>query len=220
MIDHDDSIRGILFDLWNTIVWSDFQPNPMILIAESLGIASRPDWKKIIERGMMTRRFLGIREALVALEIATGRSIGSAGERETLIRRWNEACAATRLYDDALPALRAARGRFRLGILSNTQSFDVEFLRTRGVAPLVDAICLSCDEGRLKPDPILFASAVDRLGLPASQVAMVGDSVEDDVWGALQAGLVAVHLDRKGGAAPVPGARAIRDLTGIPALLP
>jgi len=220
MLAQGSPIGGILFDLWNTIAWSEFQPNPMLLIAEALGIASRPDWKRTIERGMMTRRYRGIREALDALEISTGRSIGSAEARTALVRQWNEACAATRLYDDALPALSALRGHFRLGILSNTQSFDVDFLRSRGVEPLVDVVCLSCDEGRLKPDPTFFASAAGRMGLPASRIAMIGDSVEDDVRGALRSGLIAVHLDRKGGAAPVPGAAAIRLLTEISALFP
>jgi len=214
-------IRGILFDLWNTIAWSEFQPNPMLLIARALSLDALPDWKKTIERGMMTRRFLGIREGLEALERATGRSIESTGARATLIRQWNEACAATRLYDDALPALRALRataGRFRIGVLSNTQSFDLDFLSSLGVAPMLDAICLSCDEGRLKPDPAIFRAAAGKLGLPPSGVAMVGDSVDDDVRGALAAGLIAVHLDRKGDAEAVPGAKVVRLLTEIPSL--
>lgn len=221
MVPQTASLRGILFDLWNTIVWSDFQPNPMLLIAEALGIASRPDWKKTIERGMMTRRFLGIREGLDALERATGRRIESHEARNLLVRQWNEACAATRFYDDALPALRALRGRFKIGLISNTQSFDIDFLRTGGVGALLDAVCLSCDEGRLKPDPLFFGAAADRLGLKVSRLAMVGDSVEDDVRGALGAGLVAVHLDRKGDAMAVPGAlAAVRRLTEVPSLFP
>jgi len=214
-------IRGILFDLWNTIVWSDFQPNPMILIARALGIEDRPDWKKIIERGLMTRRFLGIREGLSALERETGRSLAGEETRNALVRSWNEACAATRPYDDALPALRASRGRFRIGLLSNTQSFNLEFLRGFGLEPLLDATCLSCDEGRIKPDPLFFRAASARLGLPPSEVVMVGDSIEDDVMGALGAGLAAVHLDRKGEATTAPGAAArVRLLTELPSLFP
>ena len=211
-------IRGILFDLWNTIAWSDWEPNPMHLIARALGIEARTDWKKTIEGGMMTRRFLGIREGLAALEEATGRSLEGPTTRATLIRQWNEACAATRLYDDAIPALRATTGRFRIGILSNTQSFDIDFLRSLGVAPLLDALCLSCDEGRLKPDPLFFRTAAEKLRLLPSEVAMVGDSADDDVRGALGAGLVAVHLDRKGDAEAVPGAPSVRLLTEIPSL--
>ncbi|MBI3448006.1 MAG: HAD family hydrolase [Acidobacteria bacterium] len=212
------SLRGIVFDLWNTLAFSDVTPNPMVLIAEAAGVAGRADWRRLLERGMMTRRHLGIREGLKGVEAVSGHPIAAAS-REILIRRWNEASAATRLYDDSLPALRALRGRFRLGLLSNTQSFDLDFLQSRGLSPLFDALCLSCDEGRLKPDPIFFQAVARRLGLLPREIAMVGDSVEDDVRGALGAGFVAVHLDRGGGAPAVEGALVVRILTELPALL-
>lgn len=214
-------IRAILFDLWNTVSFSEFQPNPMLLIAEALRVAGRPDWRKTLERGMMRRPFLGIREALENLETETGNRIESPAARDRLIRQWNEACAATRIYHDVMPTLRALRPRFRLGILSNTQSFDLDFLKTRGLEPMLDAVCLSCELGRLKPDPMIFAAAAERIGSPPGEVLMVGDSAEDDVLGALRAGLAAVHLCRDGAAGPVPGAaRTIRTLTEIPSLLP
>ncbi|HZE88193.1 MAG TPA: HAD family hydrolase, partial [Verrucomicrobiae bacterium] len=80
------------------------------------------------------------------------------------------------------------------------------------------AVCLSCDEGRLKPDPIFFDAVARRLGLPPGEIAMVGDSLEDDVRGALGAGFVAVHLDRGGGAPAVRGSFSVRSLTELPAL--
>lgn len=214
-------IQGVVFDLWNTLCWSDYRPSPMVLIAEALGIAASPGWKKKIERGMMTRPILGIREGLSAVESHLGSPIQDTSTRELLVRRWNEACAATKLYDDALPALRALRGRYRIGILSNTQSFDLDILRSSGLEPLVDAICLSCDFGRLKPDPLFFSEAAERLGLHGSRIVMVGDSVEDDVGGALRAGWAAIHLARVQGVPAVPGvATTVRSLNEIPALLP
>jgi HAD superfamily hydrolase (TIGR01509 family) len=213
------SIRGILFDLWNTLSYSAHQPNPMLLIAEALGIASDPGWKKRLERGMMTRRLSGIREALARLESETGRRLAGDAVRDRLVEQWAAACAATRLHDDAIPALRAARGRWRVGVLSNTQSFDLGFVRDLGIEELVDVLCLSCDAGRIKPDPRFFAWGARRLGLPAPAVLMVGDSLEDDVDGALRAGMAAVHLDRKGDAPAAPGARKVRLLTEVPSLL-
>ncbi len=214
------SVRGILFDLWNTLVYSRFEPNPMVTLAEGLGIAGRPDWRKILERGMMTRPFLGIREALAALEREAGASLASPGDRERLVRAWNEASSATEIYDDVIPALDALRPRYRLGILSNTQSFDLDFLRRRDLASRMDVLCLSCDEGRLKPDPLLFAAASSRLGLPPRAILIVGDSAEDDVAGAVRAGMRALHLVRQGVAPPVDGASGVLDrLTGLPSLL-
>ncbi|HXI04628.1 MAG TPA: HAD family hydrolase, partial [Candidatus Saccharimonadales bacterium] len=172
------------------------------------------------ERGMMRRPFLSIREALAGLEEESGRTIGPPARRDRLVRQWNEASAATRLYEDALPALLELRGRFRLGVLSNTQSFDLDFIGSRGLLPILDVLCLSCHEGRLKPDPALFASAARQMGLPPAAILMVGDSLEDDVGGAIAAGMRAVHLARGGPACGPAGATAsIGSLTGLSFLL-
>jgi len=213
-------IRAILFDLWNTLVYSDYSPNPMILIARALGIEQDPGWRKRIERGMMLRRHLGIREGLEALERSTRRSI-SERDRAALIRSWNEACAATKPYEDVPAAIESLSRRCRLGLVSNTQSFDLEFLRGPELRSRLDAVCLSCDQGRLKPDPAIFLAAARELNVPPGAVLMVGDNATDDVAGAAAAGMRALHLDRAGtaaGTAPE-AAGTIRSLTEISAWL-
>jgi len=60
-----------------------------------------------------------------------------------------------------------------------------------GVATVVDSGVV----GVAKPDPAIFAFALEGLGLPADAVAYVGDSVTFDVVGARRAGLVPFHLD-------------------------
>lgn len=48
--------------------------------------------------------------------------------------------------------------------------------------------------GVAKPDPRLFKSAFDKLGVPAPEVVHIGDSIRDDVEGATRAGALAVHI--------------------------
>jgi FMN phosphatase YigB (HAD superfamily) len=45
-----------------------------------------------------------------------------------------------------------------------------------------------------KPDPAIFAFALEALDLPAERCIYVGDSVHFDVNGASAAGIAAVHL--------------------------
>ena len=152
----------------------------------------------------MTRRLSGISEAIDVIAAATGREISGGSTKRDLILLWGEASNRTRIAPDAqraLHCLRQARDggrRYRLGILSNTQSFDLDFIRREGLASLVDDICLSCDYGLLKPDPRLYRHAASRLGLAPASILMVGDNITDDVQGALSAGLQAAHLDRRG----------------------
>jgi putative hydrolase of the HAD superfamily len=199
-----DTVRGVIFDLWNTLAFTDHEPHPLNAIASAFGLAGEAGWGKVLERAMMTRRLSGIGEGLDAITAATGRRIASGWSRRELIMLWGEANNANRLYRDVLPALGALRRPaaggpgYRMGILSNTQSFDLDFLGRSGLERAVDEICLSCDCGLLKPDPAIFRLASRRLGLPPDRILMVGDSRADDVEAARRAGLRAILLDRTG----------------------
>lgn len=66
---------------------------------------------------------------------------------------------------------------------------------------LVDrvGVVVSGDDGLPKPDPRIFARALDAAGCrPGDRALHVGDSLPSDVAGALGARLVAVWLDREG----------------------
>ncbi|HMC82320.1 MAG TPA: hypothetical protein VKL61_03730, partial [Candidatus Polarisedimenticolia bacterium] len=148
-------VRGIVFDLWNTLAYNDHRPNPIIALAQAFGVLGQPGWTKVIERGMMRQRLPGIREGVASISKVTGVTL-SPEETDSLCRLWRGACARTRLFEDVPSALASLAPRFRLGLLSNTQSFDLEFLEDPRLCPLFHARALSCDEGFLKPDPVLF----------------------------------------------------------------
>ena len=57
-------------------------------------------------------------------------------------------------------------------------------------------ISSSASLGVRKPDPAFFAHVVELAGVPATEVAYVGDRVDNDVLPAARAGLVAVHVRR------------------------
>lgn len=59
------------------------------------------------------------------------------------------------------------------------------------VAAIVDSAVV----GVSKPDPAVFAPALDVLGLAPHRCAYIGDTVTYDVVGARAAGLVPIHLD-------------------------
>lgn len=88
------------------------------------------------------------------------------------------------LFDDTLPVLRGLRSRgVRTVVLSNI-GLDIRPLLDRtGVTDLVDGVVLSFEEGVVKPDPAIFARALQVLDVPGDQVLMVGDSARDDVGG-------------------------------------
>jgi putative hydrolase of the HAD superfamily len=112
-----------------------------------------------------------------------------------LYRREHRAHRA--LLPGARELLEALAGKVRLGLVSNNavaEQFDK--LRRLDIARYFAAIVISEDVGVTKPDPRIFAIALERLGARAADTVMIGDSRAADIDGACQAGLAAVWLNR------------------------
>jgi HAD superfamily hydrolase (TIGR01549 family) len=99
------------------------------------------------------------------------------------------------IYEDAVPCLERLRAAgLRVGVAAN-QPAAVEPL-VRDVLEPGELIGISSVWRISKPDPRFFARIIAELGLPAEEIAYVGDRVDNDVMPALAAGMVAVHLRR------------------------
>jgi HAD superfamily hydrolase (TIGR01509 family) len=111
----------------------------------------------------------------------------------------------------AIEVLTALKMRYRLGVISNTVGSGdaelVEALERAGIRPLIDALVTSRDFGAAKPDPAIYVEGARRLGVPLDATLMVGDRLDTDVAGALNAGIPAVWL-RHPGTIPIPGIAA------------
>ena len=92
----------------------------------------------------------------------------------TMLDQWSA-------YVEAPTVLRALRERgVSTAILSNIGIDPRGVLARTGLAGLYDAEVFSFEVGVVKPDPAIFALAAERLGLPAHELLMVGDTVDDD----------------------------------------
>jgi putative hydrolase of the HAD superfamily len=102
-----------------------------------------------------------------------------------------------RLFDDALPVLRALRERgFVIGVASNWETWLPGLLNSTGISQLLDFQIISGFLGYEKPDRRVFEAVIDASkSIPAS-ILHVGDSLTSDVGAARDAGLESVLLDR------------------------
>lgn len=92
-----------------------------------------------------------------------------------------------------------------IGIVTNNLAAEqTSKLRVCGLMPAIDALIVSEEAGVTKPDPAIFALALQRLQCAADDTVMVGDSWAMDVMGARAAGLRAVWFNRTGRACPDP----------------
>ena len=152
--------------------------------------------------------------------------MGGAGPRidecsREIYREW-AACQHFELYDDVPSVLRQlADSGLHIGLISNTHRCLASFQSHFELQGLISATVSSSDHGLMKPHPSIFTAALQLLGVPAAEAVMVGDSVRQDVEGALGAGMRAILLNR-GDTPTAPAALdvpVIRSLRELPALL-
>ena len=124
------------------------------------------------------------------------------------------------LETDAIPTLQTLLGLgYRLGLISNTSDDkNVQQLVDRWeLRPFFETIITSANCGIRKPGRRIFQLALDHFGVPAEQVAMVGDSLEADILGANQLGIYSIWITRRVDL-PEEGVLTIQPQAAIPSL--
>jgi HAD superfamily hydrolase (TIGR01662 family) len=101
------------------------------------------------------------------------------------------------LYEDTIPVLeQLRRDGVKIGLVSNSARDVREFARHHALD--IDAGISSFHHGKTKPHASIFRAVLELLDVEPHEALMVGDTVEDDVEGALAAGMQAVLIDRLG----------------------
>jgi len=99
------------------------------------------------------------------------------------------------LYDDVVPVLDALRrAGLKIGLVSNSARDVHAFARHHALE--IDAGISSFHHGKTKPHASIFRAVLDLLGVAPTEAAMVGDTIEADIDGALALGMRAVLVDR------------------------
>jgi len=133
------------------------------------------------------------------------------------------ACQHFEMYDDVRTVLRqiAAAG-IRIGLISNTQRCLTSFQSHFELEGLIAGTVSSFEHGFMKPHHSIFTAALNRVSARPDESVMVGDSLRQDIEGALRAGMRAILLYR----GETPPSRAselgvpiIKSLTELPPLL-
>ncbi len=105
---------------------------------------------------------------------------------------------AWRVYDDVIPALVELKKQgIRLAVISNFDSRLDQLFDGLGLVAFFEAVHISSRSGAAKPDPLIFKMALEKAQLSPEQAMHVGDSLRDDVGGAVAAGIYPILLDRE-----------------------
>lgn len=119
--------------------------------------------------------------------------LGVAGDPAPYVDLFFRVTTNVELYPETLAVLQALRP-LPCAIVSNA---DHEHVAAWKFTLPVQFILISEAVGAYKPHPLMFESALRRLGLAPHEVLHVGDSDVDDVAGARAAGLRVAWLNRE-----------------------
>ncbi|MEA2994122.1 MAG: hypothetical protein QOD40_3042 [Alphaproteobacteria bacterium] len=115
--------------------------------------------------------------------------------RERSARNDIDLFTASDLYPDAVPCLGMLRERgYAIGIAGNQFAEAEKILKELGLA--VDIVTSSASLGAEKPSPMFFKRLAELAGAVPSQIAYVGDRLDNDVLPAREIGMISVFLQR------------------------
>ena len=192
-------VRAVLFDLYDTLVWSDW-PVMRAELEERFGLTEAD----------LIRAFVETRPA---------RSVGTYGSAEgdlravleaagieaapELVRELSEDRVArflsdgVHLWDDALPTIRALRERgLRTAVVSNCDHSTRPVVERLGLVEATDATILSFEVGAAKPDPAIYEAALTAVGVAASEAVFIDDQARY-CEGAIAVGMRALLILRE-----------------------
>jgi HAD superfamily hydrolase (TIGR01549 family) len=179
-------IRAVCFDVGETLIdetrhwmeWAAFLGVPPMTLFTAIGV--------VMERGESLRRVFEIFKP--GLEPNQARKLRAA-------EGWEYDFVAADLYPDAIPCLTSLRERGYKVLIAGNQPVEAEAALRRLDVP-ADVIASSAGWGVAKPHPQFFERVVEAAGVPADQIAYVGDRLDNDVLPSLAAGMTAVFLRR------------------------
>lgn len=91
--------------------------------------------------------------------------------------------------DGTMHAIRRLTGRYRLGLLSNTNEWHfIHSIRPIEVFPLFDAVTLSYEVGAMKPAAVIYQDMLNKIGVPAD-ACVYFDDIQENVDAGARAGM-------------------------------
>ena len=187
-------LKAVIFDAYGTLMRITDRRDPYKklirreIFSSYLNGITIPDARRIcLTEDIMTMRELAKR--------LTGRDLDTSRYESDL----REEVASVELYDDTLRALTWLKDEgIALGLVSNLASPYKEPFFRHDLDKLITEPVFSCEAGMVKPDPRIYLLALERLGIPAENALMIGDSERNDVEGPASIGMESVLLDWTG----------------------
>ncbi len=206
------AIRGILFDLYGTLINIDTDENmediyrAIAHFFTYIGADMRRwDLRELYyeimkkQRALTGELYAEINVVGIWKEIMHRRGIRVPDEEKIAVylAQMHRGISRKRiqLYSDVGRVLDTLKQRFPLALVSDAQScFSIAEMKILGIHDFFKPIIISGDYGYRKPDPRLFLQALDALGLRPEEAIYVGNDMFRDMFGARQLGIKTIFF--------------------------
>jgi len=103
------------------------------------------------------------------------------------------------VFPDVKPTLKWLKEEgYKLGIITSGPEYQRLKLRLTKLDKYFDIIVTREDVKTVKPDPLIFLYACQRIGVEPQETVMIGDNLQQDVLGAKNSGMIGVWINRNG----------------------
>lgn len=193
--------KAVLFDLYDTLTYTDKRRyNDKIDACSKICRVLPGDfeeaWNKLViesNLGKFRRTEDRVKAVLSMLKISKNAEvINKVTDIEHEFLR-----SSIYLFDDAIDTLALLRNRgFKLGLVTNASPSVQIVLKQHKLKEHMDCVVISSDIGYRKPDARIYETALEKLGLKASDCYFVGDGNDGELDGAHGLGFVTICVKR------------------------
>lgn len=189
-------IKAIIFDMYETLI-TQFE-SPFYYgaqIAEDMGISAEvflPGWRATdYDRSTGKKTLEEVIEMLLKEHNLYSEELyHQIVEKRVAI----QADCFNHLHEEILPMLSELKDSgIKIGLISNCFSEEAKLIRESELYPYFDAICLSYEQGIIKPDKEIYYRCMEKLGVTAEECLYVGDGGSQELETARSLGMQAVQ---------------------------
>jgi len=192
-------VKAVIFDAYGTLLRNEeLRLIPRRIVADH-GLSARIEdvlrvWTDFYSEATQQSPFRTLREIQREILQRVLRQLDVDADATPYVELFFEVTTKVELYPEAREVL-SALGSLRSAVVSNA---DHEHLAAWTFTLPVEFVLVSEAVRAYKPHPLVFRTALERLGLQPHEVLHVGDSEVDDIAGAKAAGLRVAWVNRDG----------------------
>lgn len=169
-------IKAIIFDLWGTIGSKGFAISKEF--QKHFNIPNSHSYLKEYEKSIQLVKWSSKEE--MAKSFLKTFSLSSTKQNiNFVIKIYNKGIKNSRVFDGMKEILMTLKKKYKLGLVSNTTIYEINFVDKYDIRKLFDAIVCSHDIGKLKPSKEIFEETAKILSVKLDECLFIDDSKEN-----------------------------------------